>query len=729
MGSEMREKVKSVIVVLYVAVVMVMAAATFIEKDNGTRYVAEHVYGAWWFSLLWGLLAAFGVAWIAIRRMRRPSVLMLHASFVIILAGALLTHLTARQGMVHLRVGIPQQSYQLQDGTMQSLPYTVRLDSFVVSCHSGTKAAADYLSYITIGSGRTAHRDVVSMNHIVSYKGVRFCQSSYDDDLCGSVLAVNSDPWGIPVTYAGYALLFVAFVWLLFDPKGSYRKLLLLVCLFASQVQAQPVVPRATADRFARLHILYNDRVCPVETYALDFAKKIYGHRSYKDYTATQILTGFIFYGNEWSQEPVVKVKSGELKSRLQLPDYCPVNTFFNPTMGGYILGPYIDEYYRGNRNDGFHRQAAQIDDRLMLVLELRQGKSLLMFPYTNDGRTTWYSPTERIDTAAVPAADRLFMRNIFSLLNEEVHAGHWNQVDGYLDKMLSYQQKHAGNSLPTATCRQAERLYNAIPFATILFMVCLTLGGLLLAVSMVRGSLTLPLRCQQAGLVALAVAFLALTLCLALRWIISGTVPMSNGYETMLLMAWMLQLVTLCLQHRFRILLSFGFLLSGFFLLVSHISQMDPQIGQLMPVLRSPLLALHVSVIMMAFALLSLTFICGLTAIIARFASKNYQLVVVSLANLSRLFLYPALALLSMGIFIGAVWANQSWGTYWSWDPKETWALITLMVYAVAVHDRSFPALRRPMPYLLFTTLAFLTVVMTYFGVNYILGGMHSYA
>jgi ABC-type transport system involved in cytochrome c biogenesis permease subunit len=203
----------------------------------------------------------------------------------------------------------------------------------------------------------------------------------------------------------------------------------------------------------------------------------------------------------------------------------------------------------------------------------------------------------------------------------------------------------------------------------------------------------------------------------------------MSNGYETMLLMAWFIQLITLLLYHRFRILLTFGFLLSGFFLLVSHISQMDPQIGRLMPVLNSPLLTIHVSIIMMSFALLSLTFFCGLTALGLRLFKKGGDETIAALGMLSRVFLYPALTTLGLGIFIGAIWANISWGTYWSWDPKEVWALITFMVYAVVVHTQSLPVFRKPMAYHIYVTLAFLTILMTYFGVNYILGGMHSYA
>lgn len=196
----------------------------------------------------------------------------------------------------------------------------------------------------------------------------------------------------------------------------------------------------------------------------------------------------------------------------------------------------------------------------------------------------------------------------------------------------------------------------------------------------------------------------------------------MSNGYETMLLTAWMVMMMSLAVCCRFRIAVPFGLILSGLFLLVSHISLMDPQITRVMPVLSSPLLAIHVSMIMAGFAMLSLTFICSLTALFTTSRAEHLRL-------MSLLFLYPALAALGLGIFIGAVWANVSWGTYWSWDPKEVWALITFMVYAIAVHGRSVPQMRSPMKYHVFMTLAFLTIIMTCFGVNYFLGGMHSYA
>ncbi|MBR1448531.1 MAG: cytochrome c biogenesis protein CcsA [Prevotella sp.] len=696
---------KKALIFLYIVVVVVMSAATFVEKSSGQR-----LYDQWWFTVLWALLAAVSVAWFLKRRVRRLSVVMLHLSFVVILLGALLTHLFSSQGAVYLRQGEQTSQYMTPDETLHDLPFSLRLDTFRIICHEGTTAAADYESHLTLTDADGGSRqEVVSMNNICSHSGIRLYQSSYNEDGQGSILALNSDPWGIPVTYVGYALLFVSLVWILIDPRGAYRQVLrspllrkgalsLALCFVCGHSMAtdrtaeatdRTALPAETAERFGRLNVVYNDRVCPMQTYALDFTKKLYGKRSYEGYTAEQVLTGYLFFTDEWLDESLFMPQGTDVKAQ---------------------------------------RKA---EARQIVVSQLLQGITLKVFPHTADDRTTWYAPTDEVDTLSVPADDRLYMGTFFMLLYEEIEAGHYDTVDRYLDKMLAYQQQNGGTSIPSDTRLQAERLYNSVPFATILFMVCLTMGFLTLGLFIWQLSTGRRAKGWLYGvsLVVLGLAFAALTLCLVLRWVVSGNVPMANGYETMLLLAWLILLLTLVLYHRFRILLTFGFLLSGFFLLVSHISQMDPQIGHLMPVLNSPLLTLHVSIIMMSFALLSLTFICGLTALSIRLF-KRYSLEnIEALAMLSRVFLYPALTTLGLGIFIGALWANISWGNYWSWDPKETWALITFMVYAVVVHVQSFPLFRRPVAYHVFVTLAFLTLLMTYFGVNYFLGGMHSYA
>ena len=753
--------VKKIIFILYILVLVCMAAATIVEKSQGTDYAHAHYYGAWWFILIWAVLAALGAFYIIKRKVKCASTLALHLSFIIILAGALLTHVSAKRGMIHLRIGQPTDTYMAQDEEQgmkeEKLPFSLCLQKFEAKMHDGTNAVADYSSKFTVIDGDDKSEGEVSMNNIYSHRSYRLYQSSYDEDGKGSVLAINADPYGIPVTYTGYALLFISLVWMLFDPKGGYRKLLkspllkkgvLMTALILSMgniqtLHAEPatgnlqnaVLPKETAEKFGELHILYNDRICPVQTFALDFCKKIYGARSYQGLTAEQVLSGWVFYGNTWANEPFIKIKSGEMKTAMNLPDYASLNTFFNREMGGYTIGQYVQEYYNGQQ-DKFHQQAADIDGKIQIIMELREGISLKVLPYTftknvkatkdhpfiKAGTTTWFSPVDKLPQA-VEQQHALYIRNVFSLLNGDVKAGNISRVNEFFVKMKKYQEVSSGNSLPTNTQYKAERINNAFPFATILFMANLTLGFIALFYTIYRMTKKREIKALNIALpVLLGVSFLALTFGLALRWIISGNVPMSNGYESMLTVAWFVILISILMQLRIRIVMVFGFLISGFFLLVSHINQMDPAIGQMMPVLNSPLLSIHVSIIMMSYALLSLTFICGIMGISLRSHGEELQ-------ALSRIFLYPALTTMGFGIFIGAIWANVSWGNYWSWDSKETWALITFMIYAVVVHTQSLPVFRKPLVYHIYITLAFMSIAMTYFGVNYFLTGMHSYA
>ena len=753
--------VKKIIFILYILVLVCMAAATIVEKSQGTDYAHAHYYGAWWFILIWAVLAALGAFYIIKRKVKCASTLALHLSFIIILAGALLTHISAKRGMIHLRIGQPTDTYMAQDEEQgmkeEKLPFSLCLQKFEAKMHDGTNAVADYSSKFTVIDGDDKSEGEVSMNNIYSHRSYRLYQSSYDEDGKGSVLAINADPYGIPVTYTGYALLFISLVWMLFDPKGGYRKLLkspllkkgaLMTALILSMGNIQTlhaesatgnlqnaVLPKETAEKFGELHILYNDRICPVQTFALDFCKKIYGARSYQGLTAEQVLSGWVFYGNTWANEPFIKIKSGEMKTAMNLPDYASLNTFFNREMGGYTIGQYVQEYYNGQQ-DKFHQQAADIDGKIQIIMELREGISLKVLPYTftknvkatkdhsfiKAGTTTWFSPVDKLPQA-VEHQHALYIRNVFSLLNGDVKAGNTSRINEFFVKMKKYQEVSSGNSLPTATQYKAERINNAFPFATILFMANLTLGFIALFYTIYRMTKKKEIKALNIALpILLGVSFLALTFGLALRWIISGNIPMSNGYESMLTVAWFVMLISILMQLRIRIVMVFGFLISGFFLLVSHINQMDPAIGQMMPVLNSPLLSIHVSIIMMSYALLSLTFICGIMGICLRSHGEELQ-------ALSRIFLYPALTTMGFGIFIGAIWANVSWGNYWSWDSKETWALITFMIYAVVVHTQSLPISRKPLVYHIYITLAFLSIAMTYFGVNYFLTGMHSYA
>lgn len=694
---------KKAIFIIYPAVIMTMAAATVIEKERGTDFVASAIYGSWWFTVLWAVLAAAGGIYIIRCKMKRRILPVLHGSFVIILLGALLTHMTAWQGTLHLRMNKADSS----------LPFTITLTEFNVLYHEGTTAPYDYISHFTITDGGKRIQGMVSMNNIYSYRGYRLYQSAYDEDMKGSILSVNSDPWGIPITYFGYALLFISLLWMLADPNGRFRKTMsktarplaaMVALTMAATAPAANTLDRADAERLARLNINYNDRICPLETFALDFTKTVTGSRSHGSHNATQVLAGFMLFGNEWMKEPLVKVGSKELRQRLNITEeYVPAASFFTDN-GMYRLGPYVQEYYRGN-SDAFHKAVADVDNRLMLIMQVRRMAMLKIFPY----KGKWYAPADSLPQS-MDTEQQAYVHNAIPVLAMLVRAHDTASTSEMLDKMLKYQYRYGGETIPPQTRLTAERLYNALPYTTILFMVCLSLAVL---------SILFPRLPHHWGA---GLCLVALSAVLALRWTASGRIPLANGYETMLTMAWAVLLVATLLYRRFKVIITFGMLLAGFFLLVSHLSQMNPQINHLMPVLQSPLLTIHVSIIMMSYALLSITAACGVVALVSRKQTE-------AMTQLSVLMLYPAMACLGIGIFVGAVWANVSWGTYWSWDPKETWALITFMLYAIPLHSVSLPSFRKPRTYHIFMLTAFVSVIITYFGVNYLLGGMHSYA
>jgi hypothetical protein len=402
-----------------------MAAATIIENIKGTPFVQHSIYGSWWFSLLWALLVALAIAYLLKRHVRRWNILLLHAAMAVMLLGALLTHLTSYQGIVHLRGDQPSNEVEemtsMTETTRRTLPFYIRLDKFEKLNHAGTDAAADYVTHFVIMDGPRSVHAQVSMNKIYHYRGIRFYQASYDTDNQGSYLSVNSDPWGIPVTYTGYALFFLALLWLLVDPKGTFRNLcrqlaasdsfgnalgIILLLGLSLSTKAQTTVPEETAGRFGHLLINYNERICPVQTFAIDFTEKLNGHRSYKGFKAEQVLLSWIFYPQEWNNEPFIKVKNKQMRKQFGLPDYASVNAFFRD--GGYILGPTLVEYSQGN-HDAFHKACADIDGKLALVMQLRQGEPLALFPYTfKNGTTQWFSPFEKYPHRLPREADPL---------------------------------------------------------------------------------------------------------------------------------------------------------------------------------------------------------------------------------------------------------------------------------------------------------------------------------
>ena len=683
---------------LYTLIVVCIGFATVIEKYRGTTFVSEHIYGAWWFSALWAVLTIVALVYIIQQRLyKRLAVMLLHLSFVVILAGALTTHLFARRGIVRLRTNVPEMIFIDKDNRVEHLPFSMTLKEFRIINYPGTDAPLDYQSIVKSGNNEV----VVSMNHIGNIDGYRLFQQSYDTDGEGVTLGISHDPYGIAITYVGYLLLLIGIIATLLSRKTQmrslYRKAIAVTVLFfgmntgavanscvpsvASGIaesslftlhSSLPVVDADIAHRMGTIHVLYNNRICPLNTVATDFTMKLTGSASWKGYSADEVFFSWMIYYMPWEEEL--------LKN--------------NPKQKG-------------------------AEERKAIVEMFYNGQFTKIFPYRLDDAVSWYSPGGQVLPREIPVKEQFFIKQSMDFLTEAIVTGQRDRAFEIIAKIKLFQQDMIGDVLPSKSKTQVELFYNMMYSQKWPVFLSLTLS-LLLCIAM----LFWRKRVIRYSLFTFAfLLFAYITLSLGLRWWLGGHIPVSNGPETMLFMAWVMLLLTILIQKKFPIILAFGPLISSFCLLVAMLGGSSSQLTPLMPVLQSPLLSIHVMTVMCAYALFALQMLLGIYA----FGAPNSNLE--RITALSQLLLYPAVFLLTIGIFLGAVWANVSWGNYWSWDPKESWALITLMVYAVPLHKSSISRFRSTRFYHIYMICAFLAVIITYFGVNYLLGGIHSYA
>ena len=736
--------------------------ATVIEKYRGTAFVSDHIYGTWWFSALWAALTVAACAYIVNRRLyKRAAVMLLHVSFVVILAGALITHLFARRGTIRLRSNVAEASFVDKDNKVAHLPFSLTLKEFRIVNYPGTDAPLDYQSVVVRGERREERGErsdfleeraevLVSMNHIGYVDGYRLFQQSYDSDGQGVTLGVSYDPYGIAVTYFGYLLLLLGIVATLLSRQTQMRTLyrkavtlaLLLFTIQASAANANlsplSTIPADCAHRMGTINVLYNNRICPLNTVATDFVTKLTGSATWQGYSADEIFVSWMIYYSQWEQQKLIRVESRSVQQLLGIEGQWASYSNFLDEYHEYKLKDVVSSAYDGSPVIGnIDRKALMdADEKFHLIEMFYRGQFLRMFPYclppATDGQSptvSWYTPGSQSLPREIPVKEQFFIKQSMDFLTESIVTGQRDRAFEIIAKIKLFQREMAGDLLPSESTTRAEIFYNTLRTQKWPVFLSLTL-------SMLRCMALLLLRRPSSVLSVSLVSFRALllgyvTLLLGLRWWLSGHVPVSNGHETMLFMAWILLLLTMLLHISSRsassALQGFAPLIASFCLLVSMLAGSNSQLTPLMPVLQSPLLSVHVMTVMSAYALFALQVLLGLQALML--ISRGKQAALERCTALSRLLLFPAVFLLAIGIFLGAVWANVSWGNYWSWDPKESWALITLMVYALPFHTDSFPLFRRPLAYHLYMILAFAAVAITYFGVNYLLGGMHSYA
>jgi cytochrome c-type biogenesis protein CcsB len=738
-----------------------MALATIIEKNEGTPVAKAMIYYSPLFLFLQFLLV---VNWACVTishklfAFRKWGYILVHGAFVVILAGAMITHLFGREGMMHLREGEKSDRIMMKSSMGEeeyTLPFKVELIDFELLRYPGSHSPSSYESRLRLYVDGEVKEEKVYMNNVLDLKGYRFFQASYDSDEEGTILSVSNDVAGRTVTYCGYGLLFAGLLGCFLDKTSRFRRLgrqlktlqlvALAACLgIASSAAARSLaIPVSHAGKFGALPMQsVNGRIIPVNTFASEVLRKLQAENSIEGLTPDQFLLSLLVSPTEWAHIPLIKMEDSEISrlykwsgNRISYRDAFDKNGF-------YKLGERVEEAYVKSPAMRTHldKELMKLDEKVNTLHQLFNFQLLRLFPVSTDTvYHRWHAPGDEL--ADLASDDSLSVINLFKQYRNEVReamaTGQWSKADAALAAISLYQQKN-NTGLDISTGRmQAEISYNKLNLLLHCKRGYLILGGLLLVFSfgawLKKKESIWEKRVGGVLLIGVLLCFLLHTYSLGMRWYISGYAPWSNSYETMVCLAWASVLGGLLFANRSFIAFALATLFGGVVLFVSSLNWMDPQITPLVPVLKSPWLMFHVATLIAAYGFLGISCMIGITNLLASafMTSRNRDFLSVRIARLSiinEMSLLIGLALMAVGVFLGAIWANESWGRYWSWDPKETWALITTVVYAIVLHLRWFGKKENNRLFNLLSQLAFLSVLMTYFGVNYLLSGMHSY-
>jgi cytochrome c-type biogenesis protein CcsB len=641
------------------------------------------------------------------------------------------------------------------------LPFELRLDKFVLDRYPGSNSPSSYKSEVTLidPEQKIEMPYSIYMNHILKHRGYRFYQSSYDTDEKGTFLSVNHDRLGMIVTYIGYIMLFL-FIILSMIVKNSLLKTITinawkspvkkvgitLLALFLSSTisygnDQKLVVDKTVADNFGK--VLVQDqkgRTKPLFTLSEDIIRKVTKKNQFENYSSMQIFLGYYADFNNWKDVKLIKVSNSDLAKKIGIiGDYAAFTNLVDIENNQYKLATLVEEAYKkpeGSRNK-FDKEVIKLDERVNVMYMIYTGDYLKIFPI-KDKSTKWGSPSQAVKFAD-SKEDSLYLNKIIGMIVESAQGAavskNYKEVDLLINSIVDYQKKFAGYSLPSKRKVNVEVFYNKAKIFERLFPFYATIGLILIVIlifSIVSGKGNFDVVRKYLGYV-LILGFISHTFGLIIRWYISGHSPMSNGYESMLFISWATLLAGFVFIRKSPFVLAAASVLASLTLMVAHLSFMDPEITNLVPVLKSYWLTLHVSVIVSSYGFLGLGAILGLLVMVLYSLkdSKNNARINTAIEELTIVnyqTLIIGLYLLTIGTFLGAIWANESWGRYWGWDPKETWSLITMIVYSIVIHSRMIKSLKSIFTFNLLSLFAFSAVLMTYFGVNYYLSGLHSY-
>jgi cytochrome c-type biogenesis protein CcsB len=652
-------------------------------------------------------------------------------------------------------------------------PFSLKLRNFELERYPGTNSASSYASEVTVIDKDKTFDFRIFMNHVLDYKGYRFFQSSYDQDEKGTILSVNHDYWGTLVTYIGYLLMGIGMFFSLFwkgtrfmDLSKKLDKLtqkknatlIVLLCLSLTafsqkhshpnltpeQLQKQSV-SKEHADKFA--HLLIQDhqgRIKPVNTYALESLRKIFKKDSYKGLSAEQVLLSAQLNPKLWSAEPIIFSheerfgKGSKIIKDLDIHDkHTNMINFFN--QGGYYLENLVAESFRKKKANrtAEDKEIIDLDERANIWYSLLNGSLMHIYPKKGDDNNKWYSG---MDEEAFVAQDTMILKMhqmYMRSLVDAIKTNNYKQADEYLSVISDYQNKLGASIIPPAKKVDLEIKYNRYNIFLKLLIFYFTIGFILIFLTFIdlfkpKNKLVNNLLKVFIGITILGL--IAHTIGLGVRWYVSGHEPWSNSYEATVFIAWVIIIAGLIFtRNRSKFIISASVIFAGFLLGIAHGNLMSPEMTNLVPVLKSYWLMVHVAIITASYGFLGLGSLLGAFALLLfliRTPENRHKLedTIKELTYINEMTMTIGLYLLTIGTFLGGVWANESWGRYWSWDPKEVWALISMMIYIFILHMRLVPGLRGKFAFNFASMISIATLIMTYFGVNYYLSGMHSY-
>lgn len=708
---------------------ILLGIATFVEKYNGTE-IAQNIYYHPIVGILWILMI---INWIILTLQKKISIkrhigfYLLHTSFIFIIGGAIISHYTSMEGILHVRESEQTNEVITNKKEKIILPFQVYLNDFQLLRYPGSNSPRSYKSIITVYE-RNAHSKMeIYMNKVISIQGYRLFQTAYDEDEAGTILTVSHDPVGMNITYIGYFCLIIGILCLPLQRQSRIRKLLkrlqlllLLLVMSSCYIYAQPNWDDIQVQN-------PNGRIEPLDTYCRTLTRKIHHKESVKGIKATEFIFDLIRRPDYWNKQPIIYQTNKEIQQELkQHGKYLCLNDLFD-TQGNYLLQKEITQIYQTPTQQHSQKQKdlLKLDEKINILLALEQGKMLALFPLPDDEQQRWFSPGD--DLSEFSGEDSLFVSHIMpwyiSEPNQEV-----------VDMISIYQKKKSNCPILSKSQINFEIFYNRTHPLHYSAIGYLGFGLLLLIIMLFRithnkSSFLFQISKLAAGLICLC--FIFHTTSLAIRWYIGEQAPWSNAYESMVYASWCILGASFIFIRKSLITVSLGAFFSGILLLVSNMNWMDPAITPLVPVLQSYWLMIHVAVIMGGYGFLAISFLLGITNLSLMsipHISSTIEKQIKELTIINEISLLLGLCLMCAGTFLGAIWANEAWGRYWGWDPKETWALITIIIYTAITHAHFIAKLNNEYALNAMSIVGFGTVLMTYFGVNYYLTGMHSY-